>query len=323
MDTRERMLALLALLQTGREWSASDLSKALETSPRTLRRDLQRLDELGYPVASSRGPGGHYTLTSGTALPPLMLSDTEAIATMLGLQMARSGAVGIDFDHRAMDSALDKIRRMLPSNLRKQADQIDQAVTIAETVQHLPEAALFRVVTEAIQRHRQLTFHHRNGDGDTVRTVEPLRLVNRRSRWYLIAWDTIRADWRTFRLDRIRQAHLTTETFQSRKPPTDDLPAWFDDMLRTPRHRIAITLHAGLEDALARLHRVDGTLTPIGPHRTRYHAEVDSFEWLTSVLILSGLAFTVESPQNFAHYIGAAAERLSNSVTCSTPQGHP
>lgn len=307
------MLSLLSLLQTGRRWSAGDLARALNTSPRTLRRDLQHLHDLGYPVDSTRGPGGHYRLTNGTALPPLMLDDNEAVAAVLGLRIVSSGGAGLDVDRLAADSALDKLRRMLPARLRKQTDQILTAVTIPDEATPLPDPELFRTIAAATHSHRRLTITHRGRGGATTRVVEPIQLIRRHPRWYLLAWDTGRGDWRTFRLDRVADARAKAETFRPRPAPADDLAGYLDERFRAPLHRVTVVLHVDADLAASRLYRIDGALEPLGPDRTRYVADVDSYEWLATVLVLAGVEFTVEGPDGFAEYLASAAERLARA----------
>ncbi|MFC4061348.1 helix-turn-helix transcriptional regulator [Planomonospora corallina] len=308
---RERMLRLLSLLQTGRRWPAGELASAVDATPRTLRRDIEHLRDLGYPVESARGPGGHYRLVAGAALPPLMLEDDEAIAAVLGLKLAAAGGAGLDFATEAAERAAAKLRRILPAPLRRRTDEILTAVEIGATGHPQPSPALLGEFAAAIAAHRRVVFGHAGERGPSRRTVEPHRLVRLRKRWYLFAWDLDRHDWRAFRLDRIDGPRTTDDVFRPRALPADDLAAHLRDRFRGPAaHQVVLTLHADARDAAARLHRVDGTLHPVDDRRCRYIADVDSYEWLATVLVLAGLEFTVDRPDAFGEYLARAAHRL-------------
>ena len=283
----------------------------MDTTPRTLRRDIDHLRGQGYPVESTRGPGGHYRLIAGAALPPLMLEDDEAIATVLGLRLIAVGGAGLDFQSEAADRAIAKLRRILPAPLRRKADQVLAAVDMDRTSHPQPSSEVVRVLAEAITARAQLTFDYARGGRTTSRTVEPYRIVRVKGRWYHFCWDTTREDWRSFRLDRISSPTLTESTFRPRVLPAEDVARYLTDQFGgPPQLRVVLTLHADAREAAARLHRVDGSLEPIDGTRCRYTAHVDSPEWLTTVLILSGLDFTVEEPDEFTAYITNAGHRL-------------
>lgn len=310
-NPRERMLRLLSLLQSGRRWPAADLAAAMDATPRTLRRDIEQVRELGYPVESTRGPGGHYRLIAGTALPPLMLDDDEAVAAVLGLRLAAAGGAGLDFQAEAADRAVAKLRRILPAPLRRRADEILAAID-TDTVTHpQPGPDTFRDLAAAISAQRRVVFSHAQNGRSTSRTVEPHRLVRIRQRWYLFAWDVERNDWRSFRLDRIESLQTTSAAFRLRPLPADEMADYLQDRFRgAPRRRVVLTLNTDARDAAGRLHRIDGTLQPLDDRHCRYAAQVDSYEWLTTVLILAGIDFTIEAPDEFAAYIADAGHRL-------------
>ncbi|GAA3142983.1 YafY family protein [Planomonospora alba] len=349
---RERMLRLLSLLQTGRRWSAEELASAMDATPRTLRRDIGHLRALGYPVESARGPGGHYRLVAGAALPPLMLEDDEAVATVLGLKLAAAGGAGLDFATEAAERAATKLRRILPAPLRRRTDEILTAVEIGATGHPQPSPAILSELAAAITAHRRVVFDHvgnhadehageradehagdrvgedagdrAGGRGPARRTVEPHRLVRLRQRWYLFAWDLDRHDWRAFRLDRIDGPRTTGDVFRPRALPADDLVAHLRERFRSPAaHRVVLTLHTDAHDAAARLHRIDGTLQPLDSGGCRYVAEVDSYEWLATVLVLAGVEFTVERPDAFGGYLARAAHRLLRATGHVSTTGTP
>lgn len=313
---RERMLRLLSLLQTGRRWAAGELAAALGAPPRTLRRDIEQLRALGYPVESVRGPGGYYRLVAGAALPPLMLEDDEAIATALGLRLAAAGGT------EAADRAAAKLRRVLPAPLRRRTDELLAAVEVGAPGHPQPSPETLGDLAAAIAARRRVVLDHSGPRGSSRRTVDPFRLVRLRQRWYLFGWDLDRRDWRTFRLDRIAGPRPTGDVFPPRDLPADDLAEHLRRRFRAPSaHQVVLVLHADARDAAARLHRVDGTLHPLDDGRCRYTADVDSYEWLATVLVLTDLEFTVEEPAGFAGYLAATAERLLRGAGRVPPAG--
>src|SRR5262245_51650675 len=201
-ETSSRLLTLLSLLQERRDWPGGELAERLEVSGRTIRRDVERLRELGYPVESLTGPAGGYRLRAGTAMPPLLLDDDEAIAIAVGLlTAARSSVTGIE--ENAV-RALVKLEQVLPAHLRRRVAALGSA-TIAPSFagptvapQHLT------LIAAACRDHECVRFAYRRRDGTgSRRDVEPHTLVNLGRRWYLVGWDRGREDWRTFRLDRL------------------------------------------------------------------------------------------------------------------------
>ncbi len=311
---RERMLRLLSLLQTGRQWSADELTAAMQTTDRTLRRDMENLRELGYPVRGVRGPGGYYRLDAGKALPPLMLDDDEAIATVLGLRLAAAGGMGILFPAEAAARAESKLRRILPVGLRQKTDDMLAVVDIENTEQPQPTPDQLATIAEAIAGRKELSFDHVGAKGLLRRRVEPARLVHMNRRWYLYAWDLERADWRAFRLDRIAGAPIVGLGFEPRVLPTEDVIGQLNDQFNGPaKHRIVLTLHATVQEAASRLYRVDGSLDPLADGRCRYVAHVDSFQWLALVLVVTDMEFDIEEPEQFRDYIRAVGERFGRS----------
>ncbi|PTR30562.1 putative DNA-binding transcriptional regulator YafY [Rhodococcus sp. OK519] len=314
-NPRERMLRLLSLLQSGRHWSAVELAAAMEATPRTLRRDIEHLRDQGYPVVSTRGPGGHYRLVAGAALPPLMLDDDEAIASVLGLRLVTAGGAGVDIQSDAADRAIAKLRRILPTPLRRKTDQVLAAIDIDATRHPQPSSDVVRRLAEAITTHTSVTFDHAHGGRSSSRTVEPYRIVRARGRWYLFCWDTLRDDWRSFRLDRITSPLSSNAAFPPRPLPADDVAGYVTEQFGGPAQlRVVLTLHTDARDAASRLHRIDGSIEPIDGTRCRYTAHVDSFTWLATVLVLSGLDFTIEESDEFGNYIADAGHRLLAAV---------
>ncbi|QVQ54149.1 YafY family transcriptional regulator [Spiractinospora alimapuensis] len=308
---RARMLRLLSLLQTGRPWPADELAAAMDTTSRTLRRDIDHLRTMGYPVRSARGPGGNYRLVAGSALPPLMLEDDEATATVLGLRLVSAGGAGLEFSAESAERAAAKLRRLLPAPLRRRTDEVLAAVEVAGAEHPLPSPEAVSLLAAAITAREGVTFTYAGKEGTSHRRVEPARLVRLRQRWYLVAWDSDRDDWRTFRLDRVDDPRPTGETHPARDLPADDLTRYLRERFRGPETiEVVLTLRTDARDAATRLHRVDGALEPVTEHECRYVAHVDSYAWLATVLVHSDVEFTVERPAEFADYLAGVAQRL-------------
>lgn len=211
-----RMLALLSLLQTPREWPGRVLAERLEVSPRTVRRDVDRLRELGYRIGAIKGPDGGYRLAAGSELPPLLFDDDQAVAIAVALQSVPSS--GIDLDEAA-DRALATVRQVMPSRLRHRVDGIrfsgsENAVRV--------DPAVLETVSAAVRERRMLRFDYGSSSDRPARRAEPHAIVAREGRWYLIAWDLEAEDWRTFRLDRLSPRIPTGPSFSPRELPAAD-----------------------------------------------------------------------------------------------------
>ncbi|GAA2028334.1 hypothetical protein GCM10009839_29230 [Catenulispora yoronensis] len=230
-DTPARLLRLLSLLQTGREWPGSVLAERLEVTPRTIRRDVDRLRGLGYPVEATQGAAGGYRLGSGQAMPPLLLDDDEAVAIAVGLRTSASHAVeGIE---EASVRALAKLQQILPSRLRYRVDALVGATApIPAGDTPLVDIADLTEIAGAVTARQTLRFGYLAADGSqTRRHVEPYRLVPTRRRWYLVAYDPDRADWRVFRLDRVAAPMATGMRFPERETPFEDAVAYVNDRI--------------------------------------------------------------------------------------------
>ncbi|MET8233900.1 WYL domain-containing protein [Micromonospora sp. NPDC005298] len=215
--TTERVLRLLALLQRRPSWTAAELAARLRVTDRCVRRDVQRLRNLGYPVRAVSGVGGGYRLGSGTRLPPLLLDDGEAIATAVSLRLATGGTVAGAGE--AALRALAKLDQVMPSRLRAEVRAVHGSTeTLVGPVVEI-DAELLVTLARSCRDAVRVRFGYPGRDGECERTVEPVRMVTTGRRWYLMAWDVDRADWRTFRLDRMRTAVATTWRFRPRAHP--------------------------------------------------------------------------------------------------------
>ncbi|KHS51301.1 helix-turn-helix transcriptional regulator [Brevibacterium linens] len=299
-DVTRRMLDLLTLLQTTRRFTGAELVDRLGVSERTVRRDVERLRNYGYPVAASPGPGGTYGLTAGRSVPPLMFDDDEAVAIMLALaanstaDSGRPGSLG-----EAMTRAYGKVDQVLPKRLAISAATIRSSLE-AETFV-TPETGIgdITAIGSAIHDRYELEFDYRRGTEITHRRVEPHRQVHHLMRWYLVAWDLNREDWRTFRTDRIEELHIRTSTFERRPLPADTaLDLVKSGVNRTSREAV-IVVSAEAEEVADMLPFEAMSLEPISSQRTRVRLHCQNWRWL--LLILSHLTtdYEVEAPQEW------------------------
>src|SRR5580658_4559248 len=254
LDTSARLLRLLSLFQARRYWSGADLAERLEVTSRTLRRDVDRLRSLGYPVNSTSGTAGGYQLGAGAALPPLLLDDEEAVAVAVGLRTAASGTVaGIE---EASLRALSKLEQVLPARLRTRVGALHAFILPLANAGPTVDAQTLSAIAGACRDCRQLRFGYHSRDGAaSVREVEPHRLVHTGRGWYLAAWDVSRNNWRTFRIDRIEGKLSTGSRFAPRKPPEGDFAAYVSRSVSyAPHpHQARVTLHASAEMAAERV----------------------------------------------------------------------
>jgi predicted DNA-binding transcriptional regulator YafY len=254
LETSARLLRLLSLLQAQRDWTGPDLAERLGVSTRTLRTDIERLRTLGYPVHSQPGVAGGYRLGAGAALPPLLLDDDEAVAVAVGLRTAAGGSVaGIE---ETSVRALVKLEQVLPSRLRHRVNALQTAtVTLAGTGPTV-DAGVLTTIAAAVRASERLRFDYSNHDGTTsVRTTEPHRLVNWGRRWYLVAWDNDRDDWRTFRVDRLKPRTPTGPRFTPRELPEQEVSDFVQRGVGSAvwRYRARVLIHASTDYVKARL----------------------------------------------------------------------
>lgn len=315
-DTPARLLQLLSLLQTPREWPGGELAERLGVSRRTVRRDIDRLRELGYPVQASMGADGGYRLVAGKALPPLVLDDEEAVAIAVGLRAGAGHAVeGVD---EASVRALAKLEQVLPSRLRHRVTTL-QAATTPLTSGDGPSIApeTLTVMASTVAGHERLRFAYRAKDGTgSRRLTEPYRLVSTGRRWYLVAYDLDRDDWRTFRVDRVTSPFATGARFTPRELPTGDAAEYLRRSIRHHRetYDFTVTFAAPAEDVAARVPAWLGAPEPLGPDRCRLRATTgDPVEWLAVRLAMLGWDFTVHEPAELAACVRELGGRLSRA----------
>ncbi|MEV6182107.1 YafY family protein [Streptomyces sp. NPDC052016] len=317
LETSARLLRLLSLLQAHREWSGAELAERLGVTARTVRRDVERLRELGYPVNASPGTGGGYQLGAGAELPPLLLDDDEAVAVAVGLRTA--AGQGIEGIGEASVRALAKLEQVLPHRLRRRVSALN-AFTVPMLRGPQPSAVDPAVLTELAHLCRdteRLRFDYRGHDGVvTRRTVEPHRLVCTERRWYLVAWDLDRADWRTFRVDRLTPKPPHGPRFAPRTPPADDLAAYVSRGVSTRAYatQAVVRLLVPLEEAAERVSPSAGTLEADGPDACVLRTGAASLDVMVIHVLMTGLPFEVLEPVELIEAIRTARDRLDASL---------
>jgi predicted DNA-binding transcriptional regulator YafY len=316
MSTSARLLRLLSLLQTPRDWTGTELADRLEVSQRTIRNDIDRLRALGYPVHATRGSIGGYRLEAGATLPPLLLDDEEAVAVAIGLRTATSGAVtGIE---ETSLRALAKLEQVLPPRLRSQVSAL-QASTLHVRQRPGPtvDPAMLTELARVCRDHARLRFDYsdRKGAG-TQRRVEPQRIVNWGQRWYLVAWDTDREDWRTFRVDRILPGMSPGPRFEQRELSDAEVTALVSRGVppTSRRYQARITVHAPVAAMAERIGPWVGTLAAVDDRTCVLDAGADSLEMLAVHLGLLGVDFTVSEPAELVAHVRSLATRYGGAT---------
>ena len=314
LQTSARLLRLLSLFQAQRYWSGSDLSQRLDITARTLRRDVDRLRSLGYPVHSTSGTAGGYQLGAGANLPPLLLDDDEAVAVALGLRTAASGNVtGIE---EASVRALLKLEQVLPSRLRHRVAALHPFIVPLGKWGPTVDAGVLSTIAGACREHEGIRFSYQDRSGaPSTRAVEPHRLVHTGRRWYLVAWDVARKDWRTFRIDRIVGKLKASVRFKPRNPPDGDFAVFVTKSLAQAPYpyRARVTLRAPVHAVAPKIPPAAGVLEAIDESSCLLHTGAQSLEGLTIHLSLLDVDFEVHEPPELIAYIGKLAERLLRS----------
>jgi predicted DNA-binding transcriptional regulator YafY len=310
-----RLLRLLSLLQARADWSGAELADRLGVTTRTVHNDVERLRSLGYPVHASPGVGGGYRLGAGAALPPLLLDDEEALAVAVGLRTAANGSVtGIQ---ETSVRALTKLEQVLPSRLRHRVRAMQAATVEIPVPGPTVDPEVLTAIAGACRDHQRLRFDYRDHDGSaSVRTVEPHRLVHDRGRWYLVAWDVDRQDWRTFRADRVQPRTPTGPRFAPRDPPGGDVATW---LLRgvgaaTWRYRARVRVHAPAAEVAGRL--PPAVLVEAVEERSCV-ADVgaDTPQMLAVYLGMLEVDFEVDGPPELVEQLRTLADRYRRAIT--------
>ncbi|MET8312024.1 YafY family protein [Micromonospora sp. NPDC005173] len=317
LETSARLLRLLSLLQTPRDWTGAELAERLGVSGRTVRTDVERLRSLGYPVSATRGAVGGYRLGAGAALPPLLLDDEEAVAVTVGLRTATGGAIaGIE---EASLRALTKLEQVLPSRLRRRVNTL-QTYTVSvprnDPGPTVDPSVLTTLAAVCRDRERLRFDYHDHAGTATLRTVEPYRLVNWGRRWYLLAWDVDRRDWRTFRVDRMQPRTPTGPRFAPRDLPDEDVAAYVSRRVSAAawRYRAQVTVHAPAEVVADRISPAVGMVERIDDHTCVLHTGADTVETLGVYLGLLSEDFDITGPPELLTHLRRLAERYARAT---------
>ena len=322
--TSERLLSLLSLLQARRDWPGQVLAERLDVSPRTVRRDVDRLRELGYPIAATKGPDGGYRLDAGAHLPPLLFDDEQAVALALALQMATADGAAVG---EAASRALATVRQVMPSRLRHRIDSL-QVTAMRPGGGQTPDVdpAVLVALADTVRAGEVLRFDYAPAygsarDTDTAadplppRRVEPHHVVSRHGRWYLLAWDLDRNDWRTYRVDRITPRTPTGPRFTPREIPGGDVADFVAALFKGSRGsdtwpcRGIVILHAPASSVAPYIG--DGTLEALGPDRCQLTAGSWSWTGLAASIARHDVDIEVLNPPPLREAFAALARRCS------------
>jgi predicted DNA-binding transcriptional regulator YafY len=308
-DPTERVLKLLGLLQQRPVWTGPELAVRLGVSDRSVRRDVERLRALGYPVNATQGVGGGYQLGAGLRLPPLLLDDEEAIATAVSLRLAAGGTVAGASE--AAVRTLAKLDQVLPARLRSEVRALHDAITTLEGGRVEVDADVLLVLARAARDHVRVELTYTAADAaPSVRRVEPYQLVATGRRWYLLAFDLDRDDWRTFRVDRMSDVRATTWRFRLRQAP--DAAAYVQRSVTVSPyvHEARVLVHAPAAQVREQITPGSGAVEPLDDHTCRVVAGGNSLEALLWHFGTLGHAFTVESPDELREAARAFGARV-------------
>ncbi|WP_443050823.1 WYL domain-containing protein [Streptomyces sp. H27-D2] len=317
LETSARLLRLLSLLQAHREWSGGALADRLGVTPRTVRRDVDRLRGLGYPVHSAPGSAGGYQLGAGAELPPLLLDDEEAVAVAVGLRTAAGG--GVEGIEETSVRALAKLEQVLPNRLRRRVAALNSFTVPMLGGSRGPtvEAGTLTELAYACRDQERLRFEYRDHNGSvTRRTAEPHRLVCTRHRWYLVAWDVDRADWRTYRADRITPTPPHGPRFEPRPPPAEDLAEYVSRgvSISTYAQTAVVLLRVSMAEAATRVSPHDGLLEVVDDTSCLLRTGAFSLDAMVFHIAMTGFDFEVREPPELIERVREVRDRLSRSL---------
>ncbi|WP_369138681.1 helix-turn-helix transcriptional regulator [Modestobacter versicolor] len=315
-----RLLALLSLLQARRDWPGSLLAARLEVTPRTVRRDVDRLRALGYPVRATKGPDGGYRLDAGSELPPLLFDDEQAVALAVALQAAAASGAAVG---DAAARALVTVRQVMPARLRHRIDSVQVTTVPGRASATAVDPSVLTALTAAVRAREVLRFDHAAGPGDGTgtggptppRRVEPHATVLRAGRWYLLAYDLDRDDWRTFRVDRMTPRVPTGPRFTPRDLPGGDVAAFVDARFAgstgTGTWPCRGVVELDLPAADVAPFALDGVVEALGPDRCRL--TLGSWSWVALAATLGRFDTPVRvlGPQPLRDAFGTLAARCA------------
>lgn len=320
-ETTSRVLELLSLLQAHRQWAGPELADRLGVTERTLRRDVERIRELGYRVDAVRGPAGGYRLEAGSRLPPLLLSDDEAVTMAIGLRVAATQ--GLVDGETTTQTALAKFEQVLPSGLRERVAAIASHLESA-TPRAAPVAGdLLGQLALACRDSERIRFHYAAADGtESDRSAEPHALVAANRNWFLVCWDVQRVEWRSFRVDRLSRLVGTRLRFERRDIPGGSAAAYVATTLSSlrTRYHAEVILDAPIEAVRGALRRWANDATSIDQRRTRWPIEAESPEHLVSVLawIPAGIEYRVHADERVLDLLRDSGRRALAAAGIAT-----
>ncbi|MFD9697824.1 helix-turn-helix transcriptional regulator [Lentzea sp. NPDC059081] len=311
LETSARLLRLLALLQSRRDWQGSELADELQISPRTVRRDVDRLRELGYPVNATTGSFGGYRLGAGAELPPLLLDDNEAVAVTVALRTAP--VTGLE---EVSLRALLKLEQVLPSRLRHRVSAFDHVEQVPrDTPAPTVDPELLTTLAAVCRDSDTIRFDYTAHDGTASRRcTEPHRLVNWGRRWYLVAWDLDRTDWRSFRVDRITPP---APPFGPRFTPRDfDATTYVASEVSSAawRFQARVVVKAPATAVAERINAAIGTVEAVDAESCVLVTGSDSVESLAVWIGMLGFDFEVTSPPELVAHVRSLAARYARAV---------
>ncbi len=315
-DLPARMLQLIGLLQTRRVWSGSELTERLGVTGRTVRRDIERLRRLGYPVEGSVGQGGGYQLTSGAVMPPLLLDGDEAVAIAAALIVAATSVAGME---ETALRALAKLQHMLPARHRERVDAVQETTVAAPTRLGPPvDAGALALLACACRDNEIVTFAYRARTASiSSRRVEPHSLVTLYGRWYLVAYDLERDDWRTFRLDRLSETMATGHHVPRRAGPAHDIAEYVAaSVAGAPyRYEVRVTVHAPARKLKAKNQVLPQRIQPCGENTCTVNVSDDSLDHIANHLVALSADFTIgRGPPELAAHLNEVAHRLTRAA---------
>ncbi|MEV6243472.1 YafY family protein [Lentzea sp. NPDC051838] len=315
LETSARLLKLLSLLQVRRDWTGPELADRLSVDVRTIRRDVDKLRSLGYPVTSLPGAAGGYQLGAGAELPPLLLDDDEAVAVAVGLRTAANGTIaGIE---ETSVRALTKLEQILPTRLRRRVQALQAHTTPLTGAGPTVDAETLTIIAAACRDHQQLRFTYAPTQGEPAkRLVEPQGLVHTGKRWYLVAWDVSKQDWRTFRVDRIPDAPTLAARFTPREPPAKSLGEFVSRQVSTNvyTYQAVLTIHAPMQAVAERSSPVSAALEPIDDTKCLMRTGADTLDRIVFHLMFLGYEFDVHEPPELRDHLQSAINRMQNAI---------
>lgn len=313
-ETSARLLRLLTLLQTRRDWSGAELADRLGVSTRTVRRDVDKLRDLDYPVEASKGIDGGYRLGAGAELPPLQLDDEEAVAIAIGLRSTTGSSVE-GLGETAL-RALVKLEQVLPVRLRHRINSMQISTVRTPGWGETVDAEVLTTIGAACRDHQRLRFDYRGHSGsESLRTAEPHHLVTWGRRWYLVAWDVVRNDWRTFRVDRMRPWTPAGPRFTPRELPERDAATFVAQRIaqRWP-YQATVRLHVSADSAVAQDSASYGRIEPVDDNSCLLHLGADNPHGLAFLLGALEVDFEVENAPELAEQLLRIAGRFRRAA---------